>query len=99
MRTRSQTRRRRQQQTLPVVENLDLEEPIVEQNVVPFGRQSNNAKGGNFSDRCLKKELAIIESKSKVVTPEVVLMFQDETGIAPLSNSLPSNNSFEYATN
>ncbi|GJZ85463.1 reverse transcriptase domain-containing protein [Tanacetum coccineum] len=36
MRTRSQSRRRRQQQTLPVVENLDLEEPIVEQNVVPM---------------------------------------------------------------
>ncbi|GKG13534.1 hypothetical protein Tco_0350494, partial [Tanacetum coccineum] len=32
MRTRSQSRRRRQQQTLPVVENF--EEPIVEQNVV-----------------------------------------------------------------
>ncbi|GKG29319.1 hypothetical protein Tco_0416684, partial [Tanacetum coccineum] len=29
MRTRSQSRRRRQQQTLPVVENFDLEEPIV----------------------------------------------------------------------
>ncbi|GJR71673.1 reverse transcriptase domain-containing protein [Tanacetum coccineum] len=36
MRTRSQSRRRRQQQTLPVVENFDLEEPIVEQNVVPM---------------------------------------------------------------
>ncbi|GJR13449.1 reverse transcriptase domain-containing protein [Tanacetum coccineum] len=33
MRTRSQSRRRRQQQTLPVVENFD---PIVEQNVVPM---------------------------------------------------------------
>ncbi|GJS24133.1 hypothetical protein Tco_0452765 [Tanacetum coccineum] len=33
MRTRSQSRRRRQQQTLPVVENFDLEEPIVEQSV------------------------------------------------------------------
>ncbi|GJZ14740.1 reverse transcriptase domain-containing protein [Tanacetum coccineum] len=33
MRTRSQSRRRRQQQTSPVV---DLEEPIVEQNVVPM---------------------------------------------------------------
>ncbi|GJT82501.1 reverse transcriptase domain-containing protein [Tanacetum coccineum] len=29
MRTRSQSRRRRQQQTLPVVENFDLEEPVV----------------------------------------------------------------------
>ncbi|GKA81845.1 reverse transcriptase domain-containing protein, partial [Tanacetum coccineum] len=36
MRTRSQSRRRRQQQTLPVVENFDLEDPIVEQNVVPM---------------------------------------------------------------
>ncbi|GKB54615.1 reverse transcriptase domain-containing protein [Tanacetum coccineum] len=36
MRTRSQSRRHRQQQTLPVVENFDLEEPIVEQNVVPM---------------------------------------------------------------
>ncbi|GJR83239.1 reverse transcriptase domain-containing protein [Tanacetum coccineum] len=36
MRTRSQSRRRRQQQTLPVVEDFDLEEPIVEQNVVPM---------------------------------------------------------------
>ncbi|GJY50573.1 reverse transcriptase domain-containing protein [Tanacetum coccineum] len=35
MRTRSQSRRRRQQQTLPVVENFDFEEPIVE-NVVPM---------------------------------------------------------------
>ncbi|GJV36034.1 hypothetical protein Tco_1408511 [Tanacetum coccineum] len=35
MRTRSQSRRRRQQQTLPVVvENFDLEEPIVDQNIV-----------------------------------------------------------------
>ncbi|GJT12479.1 reverse transcriptase domain-containing protein [Tanacetum coccineum] len=35
MRTRSQSRRRRQQQTPPVVvENFDLEEPIVEQNIV-----------------------------------------------------------------
>ncbi|GKC97272.1 reverse transcriptase domain-containing protein, partial [Tanacetum coccineum] len=35
MRTRSQSRRRRQQQTLPVVvENFDLEEPIVEQKYV-----------------------------------------------------------------
>ncbi|GKA26361.1 reverse transcriptase domain-containing protein, partial [Tanacetum coccineum] len=36
MRTRSQSRRRRQQQTLPVVENFELEDPIVEQNVVPM---------------------------------------------------------------
>ncbi|GJU70253.1 reverse transcriptase domain-containing protein [Tanacetum coccineum] len=36
MRTRSQSHRRRQQQTLPVVENFDLEDPIVEQNVVPM---------------------------------------------------------------
>ncbi|GKA29994.1 hypothetical protein Tco_0716239 [Tanacetum coccineum] len=36
MRTRSQSRRRRQQQSLPVVENFDLEDPIVEQNVVPM---------------------------------------------------------------
>ncbi|GKF25881.1 reverse transcriptase domain-containing protein [Tanacetum coccineum] len=35
MRTRSQSRRRCQQQT-PVVENFDLEDPIVEQNVVPM---------------------------------------------------------------
>ncbi|GJR58504.1 reverse transcriptase domain-containing protein [Tanacetum coccineum] len=35
MRTRSQSRRRRQQQTPPVVvENFDLEEPIVDQNIV-----------------------------------------------------------------
>ncbi|GJW81833.1 reverse transcriptase domain-containing protein [Tanacetum coccineum] len=35
MRTRSQSQRRRQQQTLPVVvENFDLEEPIVDQNIV-----------------------------------------------------------------
>ncbi|GKC40679.1 hypothetical protein Tco_1053063, partial [Tanacetum coccineum] len=36
MRTRSQSRRRRQQQQTPsfVVENLDLEEPIVDQNIV-----------------------------------------------------------------
>ncbi|GJT42015.1 reverse transcriptase domain-containing protein [Tanacetum coccineum] len=34
MRTRSQSRRRRQQQTLPVVENF--EDPIVEQNIVPM---------------------------------------------------------------
>ncbi|GJS42165.1 reverse transcriptase domain-containing protein [Tanacetum coccineum] len=34
MRTRSQSRRRRQQQTLRVVENFDLEEPIVDQNIV-----------------------------------------------------------------
>ncbi|GJV86326.1 reverse transcriptase domain-containing protein [Tanacetum coccineum] len=35
MRTRSQSRRRRQQQTLPVVvENFDLEEPIVDHNIV-----------------------------------------------------------------
>ncbi|GJY04831.1 hypothetical protein Tco_0370771 [Tanacetum coccineum] len=35
MRTRSQSRRRRQQQTPPVVvENFDLEEPIVNQNIV-----------------------------------------------------------------
>ncbi|GJV48624.1 hypothetical protein Tco_1438836 [Tanacetum coccineum] len=35
MRTRSQSRRRRQEQTLPVVvENFDLEEPIVDQNIV-----------------------------------------------------------------
>ncbi|GJX24786.1 reverse transcriptase domain-containing protein [Tanacetum coccineum] len=35
MRTRSQSRRRRQQQTLPVVvENFDLEEPIDDQNIV-----------------------------------------------------------------
>ncbi|GJV72481.1 reverse transcriptase domain-containing protein [Tanacetum coccineum] len=35
MRTRSQSRRRRQQQTLSVVvENFDLEEPIVDQNIV-----------------------------------------------------------------
>ncbi|GJV89572.1 reverse transcriptase domain-containing protein [Tanacetum coccineum] len=37
MRTRSQSRRRRQQQTLPVVvENFDLEEPIVDHNIVPM---------------------------------------------------------------
>ncbi|GKA05048.1 reverse transcriptase domain-containing protein [Tanacetum coccineum] len=35
MRTRSQSRRRRQQQILPVVvENFDLEEPVVDQNIV-----------------------------------------------------------------
>ncbi|GJV77442.1 hypothetical protein Tco_1509026 [Tanacetum coccineum] len=35
MRTRSQSRRRRKQQTPPiVVENFDLEEPIVDQNIV-----------------------------------------------------------------
>ncbi|GJR64881.1 reverse transcriptase domain-containing protein [Tanacetum coccineum] len=35
MRTRSQSRRRRQQQTPPfVVENFDLEEPIVDQNII-----------------------------------------------------------------
>ncbi|GJW87927.1 reverse transcriptase domain-containing protein [Tanacetum coccineum] len=35
MRTRSQSRRRRQQQTPPVVvENFDLEEPIIDQNIV-----------------------------------------------------------------
>ncbi|GJX04406.1 hypothetical protein Tco_0190322 [Tanacetum coccineum] len=37
MRTRSQSRRRRQQQTPPVVvDNFDLEEPIVDQNIVPM---------------------------------------------------------------
>ncbi|GJZ54091.1 hypothetical protein Tco_0608976 [Tanacetum coccineum] len=37
MRTRSQSRRRRQQQTLPVVvETFDLEEPIVDHNIVPM---------------------------------------------------------------
>ncbi|GJZ50160.1 reverse transcriptase domain-containing protein, partial [Tanacetum coccineum] len=37
MRTRSQSRRRRQQQTLPVVaENFDLVEPIVDHNIIPM---------------------------------------------------------------
>ncbi|GKF47087.1 hypothetical protein Tco_0136889, partial [Tanacetum coccineum] len=36
MRTRPQSRRRRQQQTLPAVENFDLVDPIVKQNVVPM---------------------------------------------------------------
>ncbi|GJY58996.1 reverse transcriptase domain-containing protein [Tanacetum coccineum] len=53
MRTRSQSRRRRQQQTLPVVENFDLEEPIVEQNSVQWTRQSNV-----WPTKCLQSNLS-----------------------------------------
>ncbi|GJS46503.1 reverse transcriptase domain-containing protein [Tanacetum coccineum] len=44
MRTRSQSRRRRQQQTLPV-------EPIVEQNVVPMADNRNNDQFNKFTGR------------------------------------------------
>ncbi|GJR07359.1 hypothetical protein Tco_0530343 [Tanacetum coccineum] len=126
MRTRSQSRRRRQQQTLPVVvENFDLEEPIVEQNIVPMAdnRPSqcphhgfselhqldtfynslnsndqdalDSAAGGNFLDKMPQEGLAIIESKSKVRYSRSRASDSRVSTDAPLSNSSPSNNSFD----
>ncbi|GJW38293.1 hypothetical protein Tco_0064138 [Tanacetum coccineum] len=135
---------RRQQQTLPVVENFDLEEPIVEQNVVPMAdnrtmtqmlqapiegyedairllRQCphhgfselhqldtfynslnsndqdalDSAAGGNFLDKMPQEGLAIIESKSKVHYSRSRANDSRVSTDAPLSNSSPSNNSFD----
>ncbi|GJS51483.1 hypothetical protein Tco_0624845 [Tanacetum coccineum] len=125
MRTRSQSRRRRQQQTLPV-------EPIVEQNVVPNGPTNrtmaqmlqapiegyedaivvppinannfelkqpliNLVQSNKFTDgEALRLNvLAIIESKSKVRYSRSRANDSRVSTDAPLSNSSPSNNSFD----
>ncbi|GJY63528.1 hypothetical protein Tco_0464988 [Tanacetum coccineum] len=142
MRTRSQSRRRRQQQTPPVVvENFDLEEPIVDQNIVAMADnrtmaqmlqapiegyedaivvppinannfelkqplinlvQSNkftdaldSATGGNFLDKMPQEGLANIESKSIVCYSRSRASDSRVSTDAPLSNSSPSNNSFD----
>ncbi|GKB45176.1 hypothetical protein Tco_0890118 [Tanacetum coccineum] len=156
MRTRSQSRRRRQQQTLPVVvENFDLEEPIVDQNIVAMGTYTSkkmaqmlqapyrwepnetfneawerfkgllrqcphhgfselhqldifynslnsndqdaldSATGGNFLDKMPQEGLAIIESKSEVRYSRSRANDSRVSMDAPLSNSSPSNNSFD----
>ncbi|GKD25008.1 hypothetical protein Tco_1231222, partial [Tanacetum coccineum] len=55
----------------------------------------DSAAGGNFLDKMPQEGLAIIESKSKVRYSRSRASDSRVSTDAPLSNSLPSNNSFE----
>ncbi|GJY97638.1 hypothetical protein Tco_0514548 [Tanacetum coccineum] len=56
----------------------------------------DSAAGGNFLDKMPQEGLAIIESNSKVqLSRSHANGFQECRTYAPLSNSSPSNNSFD----
>ncbi|GJV64729.1 hypothetical protein Tco_1475557 [Tanacetum coccineum] len=102
MRTRSQSRRRRQQQTLPVVvENFDLEEPIVDHNIVPMAdnrtmAQMLQAPIEGYEDAIVVPPINAnnFELKQPLINLVQSNKFTVSTD-APLSNSSPSNNSFD----
>ncbi|GJW07487.1 reverse transcriptase domain-containing protein [Tanacetum coccineum] len=76
--------------------NFELKQPLI--NLVQsnkFTDALDSAAGGNFLDKMPQEGLAIIESKSKVRYSRSRANDSRVSTDAPLSNSSPSNNSFD----
>ncbi|GJS31748.1 hypothetical protein Tco_0492368 [Tanacetum coccineum] len=76
--------------------NFELKQPLI--NLVQsnkFTDALDSATGGNFLDKMPQEGLAIIESKSKVRYSRSRANDSRVSTDAPLSNSSPSNNSFD----
>ncbi|GJU90619.1 hypothetical protein Tco_1303042 [Tanacetum coccineum] len=102
MRTRSQSRRRRQQQTLPVVvENFDLEEPIVDQNIVAMADNRTMAQMLQAPIEGYEDAIVVppINANNFELKQPLINLVQSNkfTAItnAPSPTSSPSDNSFE----
>ncbi|GJT39710.1 hypothetical protein Tco_0939575 [Tanacetum coccineum] len=92
--------KRRQQQTLPVVENFDLEDPIVEQNVVPMAdnrtmAQMLQAPIEGYEDAIVVPPINANNFELKQPLSILVQSNMFSEVDAPLSNSSLSNNSFD----